>query len=259
MRIAINKDNGKAVITAGKTVWNLFLDCLYPRRCPVCGEIVMPKGRLICPDCERQISRVEEPVCKRCGRQVTDETTEYCPDCMRRSHAFDQGGSLCNYNEAARKSMGKIKYQGRREYLDFYGTELAKRFGKQMMQIGADALVPVPVHPERKRKRGFNQAEVLAVRISAELEKQQGRTIPVRTDLLFRTKKTLPQKDLSAAERLKNLESAFEAGAIPPDIRRVILVDDIYTTGSTADACAKTLKRAGISGVYVVTACIGSQ
>lgn len=258
MPIVVKKKKKSAFVVV-KSAWNLFLDCLYPRRCPVCGEIVTPKGSLICPDCEKQLSWVTGPVCKSCGRQVTDETAEYCPDCMRRSHLFDSGFSLCNYNEAARKSMGKIKYQGRREYLDFYGSEMAKRLGKQIMKVGADALVPVPVHPARKRKRGFNQAEVLAVRISEELERQQGRTIPVRTDLLFRTKKTLPQKDLSAAERLKNLESAFEAGEIPPNIRRVILVDDIYTTGSTADACAKALKQAGVSNVSVVTACIGNQ
>ena len=228
--MSIDVKKKKPAFAAVRPAWNLFLDCLYPRRCPVCGEIVTPKGNFICPDCEKQLSWVTGPVCKSCGRQVTDETAEYCPDCMRRSHKFDGGLALCNYNEAARISMGKIKYQGRREYLDFYGSEMAKRLGEQIMKAGADVLVPVPVHPARKRKRGFNQAEVLAVRISEELERQLGRRIPVRTDLLFRTKKTLPQKDLSAAERLKNLEAAFEAGEIPPDIRRVILVDDIYTT-----------------------------
>lgn len=249
----------KKIQKSGNAVWKMFLDCLYPRRCPVCGEIAMPKGALICPDCEKKISWVDGPVCKSCGRQVSDETTEYCPDCMRRRHSFDGGVALCNYNEAARMSMGKIKYQGRREYLDYYGQVFVKRLGRNIACFHPDVLVPVPVHPDRKKKRGFNQAEVLAERISEELEQQYHIRIPVRPDLLFRTKKTLPQKDLSAAERLKNLEGAFAAGSVPPGICRVLLVDDIYTTGSTADACAKALKQAGVQKVYVAAVCIGNQ
>lgn len=259
MRIGVEGNIKKQIRMRGKAAWNVLLDGLYPRRCPVCGDIAMPKGELICPDCEKQISWVEGPVCKTCGRQVADETAEYCPDCMRRRHVFDGGIALCNYNEAVRTSMGKIKYQGRREYLDFYGMAFAKRRGGQLAGLQADALVPVPVHSARKRKRGFNQAEVLAERISEEMGKQYGITIPVRTDLLFRTKKTFPQKDLTAAQRLKNLEDAFDANQVPSHIRRVILVDDIYTTGSTADACAKALKRAGVLRVCVAAACIGNQ
>ena len=243
----------------GSTAWKMFLDCLYPRRCPVCGEIVVPKGALICPDCEKQISWVDGAVCQSCGRQLSDETAEYCPDCMRRRHSFDGGIALCNYNDAARTSMAKIKYQGRREYLDYYGQVFVKRLGRKIAGFHPDVLVPVPVHPARKKKRGFNQAEVLAERISEELEQQYHIRIPVCPELLSRTKKTLPQKDLSAAERLKNLEGAFEAGTVPPGIRRVLLVDDIYTTGSTADTCAKALKQAGVRKVYIATACIGNQ
>lgn len=142
----------KKIQKSGNAVWKMFLDCLYPRRCPVCGEIAMPKGALICPDCEKKISWVDGPVCKSCGRQVSDETTEYCPDCMRRRHSFDGGVALCNYNEAARTSMGKIKYQGRREYLDYYGQVFVKHLGRNIACFHPDVLVPVPVHPDRKKK-----------------------------------------------------------------------------------------------------------
>ena len=142
----------KKIQKSGNAVWKMFLDCLYPRRCPVCGEIAMPKGALICPDCEKKISWVDGPVCKSCGRQVSDETTEYCPDCMRRRHSFDGGVALCNYNEAARTSMGKIKYQGRREYLDYYGQVFVKHLGRNIACFHPDVLVPVPVHPEEEKK-----------------------------------------------------------------------------------------------------------
>lgn len=233
-----------------------FTDALYPRRCPVCGEIVSPKGRLICPDCAKRLNWILGPTCRRCGKEVATEQAEYCPDCARRRRNFDLGFALCNYGDTEKGSIARIKYQGRREYLDFYGAAMAERLGPRLLRLAPDALVPVPVHPSRRRKRGFNQAEVLAERFSEAIKQRYGRKIPVRTDLLFRGKKTMPQKDLSPAERKRNLEQAFIAGRIPPDIRSVVLIDDIYTTGSTAEACAKALKAAGIERVYAAVIAI---
>ena len=101
--------------------------------------------------------------------------------------------------------MAQIKDNNKREYLDFYGTALAARYGRTIRRMQADALVPVPVHATRKKTRGFNQAEILARVIGKKLG------IPVIPEMLVRNKKTLPQKDLSAAERLKNLSGAFAA------------------------------------------------
>ena len=116
--------------------------------------------------------------------------------------------------------------------------------------MNVDVIIPVPVHPSRRRKRGFNQAEVLAKIMGERLG------IPVRTDLLTRTKKTLPQKELSAGERLKNLSGAFRAEVIPAEIRRILLVDDIYTTGSTIEACTRALKTSGAQAIYFVVICM---
>ena len=175
---------------------------------------------------------------------------EFCPDCMRHPRAFEYGIALLNYDETARHSMAQIKYNNKREYLDFYGTALAARYGRTIRRMQADALVPVPIHATRKKTRGFNQAEILARVIGKKLG------IPVMPEMLVRNKKTLPQKDLSAAERLKNLSGAFAAGEIPERIRSVILVDDIYTTGSTIEACARALRASGISRVYFVVICM---
>ena len=222
-----------------------ILNVLFPRHCPVCGEIVKPPGSLICPACFHKLSYVKPPVCKKCGKEILDETEEFCGDCMKRRHAFESGLALMNYDETARRSMAWIKYKNKREYLDFYGAALAARYETQIRRMEADALVPVPVHPSRKRARGFNQAEVLAVL-----------GIPVESGMLIRDKRTKPQKELSAAERLKNLSGAFRAGAIPEGIRTVLLVDDIYTTGSTVEACARALRSAGVSRVYFVVICM---
>lgn len=234
-----------------RTMKNLLVDLLYPRRCPVCDQIVMPKGELICPDCIKKLSFVKEPVCKRCGKEVISGEAEYCFDCARHKKTFEYGRALMNYDETARRSVTRIKYQNKREYLDFYGEALCFRYEKQIRRMEAELLVPVPVHPSRKRERGFNQAELLADRIG------EGLKLPVCPGALVRNKKTMPQKELSPMERLKNLEQAFGAGCIPRGVGGVILIDDIYTTGSTIEACARALKRAGVRRVYFLTICIG--
>lgn len=230
----------------------IFTDALFPRRCPVCGKIVMPKGELICPGCRAALSYVRQPVCMRCGKEIASELDEYCPDCAKRRRAFERGIALLNYNEAARSSLAAVKYHNKREYLDFYAEEMARSLGPAIHRLGVQALVPVPVHPARLRARGFNQAAELSSRLGKRLG------LPNEEGVLFRTKKTLPQKDLGPAERLKNLEQAFEAKNIPAGLEAVLLVDDIYTTGSTAEACAKALKRAGVRRVYFAVVAIGS-
>lgn len=227
-----------------------ILNILFPRRCPVCGEIVEPAGSLICPSCFRELSFVKSPVCKKCGKEIADESQEFCEDCMAHRHAFEYGVALMNYDEAARTSMVQIKYHNKREYLDFYGAAIVARYGQTIRRMKIDVIVPIPVHPSRKRKRGFNQAEVLARVIGEQLG------IPVCPELLERTKKTLPQKELSPSERLKNLSGAFAAKPVPKDVRQVLLVDDIYTTGSTMEACSRVLKASGAETIYFVVICM---
>ena len=167
--------------------FNKILDILYPRRCPVCGDITGGFGRMICPDCLRKLSFVKSPICKKCGKEIEDESMEFCPDCMRHPRAFEYGIALLNYDEAARHSMAQIKYNNKREYLDFYGTALTARYGRTIRRMQADALVPVPVHATRKKTRGFNQAEILARVIGKKLG------IPVIPEMLVRNKKTLSE------------------------------------------------------------------
>ena len=186
--------------------------------------------------------------------------------------------ALIRYDTVAQKSIAAVKYKNRREYLDFYAEAIARRYGYFFKHRKDAVLVPVPVHPARLRSRGFNQAGELAVRL--------GRLtgLPVNERLLVRTKKTAPQKELGPDERLRNLRHAFAVAAEfrqepaqdKTDSRRmpgrtasvpagkaaklpqtVILADDIYTTGSTIEACARVLKAAGVRQVYFVSICIG--
>ena len=129
--------------------------------------------------------------------------------------------------------------------------EMAVYYGKWISSKKIEAIIPVPLHPSKKRKRGFNQAEILA----RELSEQTG--IPVYTDVLFRIRKTSPQKMLGPGERKANLKGAFAVSAKWKACRNVLLIDDIYTTGSTIERCAGMLKKAGTENVWFLTISIG--
>ncbi len=232
------------------------MNLLFPRRCPVCGGIVVPGQALICPGCLGKLSPIRNPVCKKCGKELFNDQAEYCADCIRHPKTFESGRALLCYDQTAQASVTAIKYKNKREYLDFYAAAMAWRFQSQIRLWKPNALVPVPIHPSRRRRRGFNQAEELAVRLGWAWQ------VPVYTGLLVRSKKTSPQYGLSASERLRNLQHAFEVSHVPDQpemvLRSVVLIDDIYTTGSTIEACTRVLKAAGIDKVYFLTICIGN-
>jgi len=236
-----------------KKAGTLFLDSVFPPRCPVCGEIAVPSGNRICETCAGELDFVKSPCCLKCGRGIFDETQEFCYDCTVRPKSFDYGFALLNYDDRMRESMAQIKYKNRREYIETYGRLISLCYGRKIKEMHADALVPVPVHPQRLRQRGYNQAEILARSIG----KHTG--LPVRTDILFRNRNTAAQKKLTPDERLKNLAEAFSADAGKRDVRSLILVDDIYTTGSTVEACTRILRSAGAAHVYYLSICIVTE
>lgn len=227
------------------------LDLVFPARCPVCDEAA-PFPELICPACRNMLVSVKEPRCQKCGKHIEEEGSEYCRGCRLIMHEFDRGMGAFTYQSAAR-SMYRFKYAGRREYARFYGEEIVRKFGRFIRMWKPDALVPVPIHYTRKRERGYNQAEVLAEVIGRKMG------IPVECRLLKRVKKTLPQKLLGDAERQNNLKKAFKIERNDVKLKTVIIIDDIYTTGSTVDACAAVLKSVGVKKVYFITAAIGRE
>lgn len=227
------------------------LNLLFPARCPVCDKPA-PFPARICPVCRKKAVAVNEPVCLKCGKHMADETEEYCKGCRTMTHMFERGRGLFFYRPMA-VSFYRFKYAGRREYACFYADEIVKELGGTIRAWKPDVLVPVPVHYTRKRKRGYNQAEVLA----EEIGKRMG--LPVARNLLTRVKKTVPQKLLDDAGRQNNLKKAFKIEKNDVELKRVILIDDIYTTGSTIDACAAEMKRAGVGKVYFITAAIGRE
>ena len=236
----------------------------FPQRCPVCDKALpfgprskAPLGTQ--PDpffheaCLSRLVFIQDPYCLRCGRPLSDEGAEYCPACRKRTWTFKQNLPLLLYNDAARFSISHFKYHGRQEFALPYARLFMERHGEELGALHAEALIPVPIHKSRLRKRGYNQAALLAY----ELEKLSG--IPCREDILIRSKHTGAQKELNRKERLSNMQNAFRLKTKPEGIQTVILVDDIFTTGSTLESCSRVLKKAGIRQIYTITLSIAAE
>ncbi len=229
-----------------KRIGEAVTDALFPRRCAVCGDIVTPGGAKVCRDCEGVLKYVEEPYCLKCGAPLKESEEAFCADCSTREHKFDRGRAAFVYNDIMSLSIYGFKYNKRQEYAEFYAQEIAKRLGRFIRSVKPDALVPIPLNKKRFIKRGYNQAEL----ISNELSKLIG--VPVDSGLLVRAKNTKPQKNLSGEERENNLKRAFKIVRNDVSLKTVMLIDDIYTTGSTIDSAAGCLKEYGVKGVYFV-------
>lgn len=246
-----------------------MLHLLYPKRCPVCDSVLRPRDGIvfdlgteqrrisaaryypICGECRNRIVYVEEPACKQCGKPLEESRQELCGDCARKNHAFIQGKALWVYKGAVKESIYRLKYGNRREYAISYAQELVIRYGGWIRRRQPEAIVPIPLHRKRRRQRGYNQAELIAGEIGRLLE------IPVRPDLLIRCVNTRPQKELNDKERKNNLKKAFKIGENGVQLDCVLLVDDIYTTGSTMNGAAQALKDAGVSRIYGISVSIG--
>lgn len=187
----------------------------------------------------------------KCGKPVKSEEQEYCYDCGRHEYAYEQGKSLWIHNRAVQRAIYQFKFHNKRYYAKIFAQEMAQQYGGWIRKKGIEEIIPVPLHPARRRKRGFNQAELLAEELGRILQ------IPVNNEVVFRIKNTKPQKNLNDRERQKNLQRAFGVSPGWKAGKHVLLIDDIYTTGSTIHRIAKLLKKAGVQNVYFLTISIG--
>ena len=153
----------------------------------------------------------------------------------------------------AAAAVYRFKFRNQRNYAAVFAKELEGRYGEQIRRWGIDALIPIPLHKKKQKSRGYNQAELLAEKLSEYVG------IPVEKNVLKRVRNTHPQKDLNPAERNWNLQNAFaiEEGWKPA--KTVLLIDDIYTTGSTMDKAAEILKKSGVGKVYFLSISIGQD
>lgn len=238
-----------------RSVMEPLISVFYPRCCPSCDEIIPQGQALICPACAKagKMPRIKSPYCMKCGKEMENEGSSLCGDCRRASHVFERNRAVFRYTKAARQSIVRFKFHNKREYADYYVAVAAESMEDYLRLVNPDMIFPVPMYKKKRIKRGCNQAEVFAGRLSEKTG------IPCRSDVLIRVKNTAPLKELEKDARKKELEQAFcvrkeRLG----EWNNILLIDDIYTTGATMDACSHVLKEAGIKKVYGLTLAIGA-
>lgn len=227
------------------------MNLIFPRICPFCGKILQKKKEKACEACQKKLPYVQGPRCMKCSKTIEIEEAEYCYDCSRKSYSYKSGLALYQYTGDVKKSIYNFKYNNKREFADFYAQDIKKHLGKEICRWKADMFVPVPLYQRRQQVRGFNQAQLLAKKLSFQYE------LPMEPHVLKRIRNTEPQKQVSGKKRNKNLENAFKIQENIVKLKKVVLVDDIYTTGSTIEQCSKVLLDAGAKEVYFIALAIG--
>ncbi|MDD3337927.1 MAG: ComF family protein [Lachnospiraceae bacterium] len=234
-----------------KKIIEKTMDFLYPRRCPVCHDIVMPKGALLCPECLEALPFVQGPICRKCGKILEDGEQELCSDCREAEHVFDAGRGVFSYDEVMRKTIGQFKYHGRKEYARPLGILTARAMEQQLKIWKPQVIIPIPLYKKKLRMRGFNQTEEIGKVISAYTQ------IPMETRVLHRVRNTAAMKELNPEERRENMLRAFTCTEKEIPWEKILLLDDIYTTGSTMDAAAIALRQKKPMEIYCLSVCIG--
>ena len=228
-----------------------MIDIVFPRRCPVCHDIVKDRGKLVCNDCKDRFRHIKDPYCLKCGKQLTDTERINCGFCEKTAIPFEEGRAVFLYDDNMRKSIYRFKYNQRKEYAKYYAYEMYKSLYKKIDQWKPEVIIPIPLHKSKLRKRGYNQAYLIAKELSILTK------IPVNNRILIRTKKTEKQKNLGASMRGSNLKNAFKMSQDGVQYLSAMLIDDIYTSGSTMVNATNALKMGGVKNVYCISLSIG--
>lgn len=236
---------------------------LFPAPCRICGQALLAASRIpICKPCLNEFERLLDPLCACCGRpllsppgQATASQMESsqqidlrCRLCRGSFYAFDRARSFAVYDRALSEAVLLLKYEQVASLADWFGARLAAIAQNAAAEWHADVVVPVPLHSDRRRERGYNQAELIARPVARRLN------LRLNTNLLIRTKPRPPQLVLSRTEHWRSVRGAYATReGMKIDNLRVLLVDDVLTTGATLDACSRALRKAGASAVFGLT------
>ena len=188
----------------------------------------------------------------RCGKPIKDEYKEYCSDCAKRTSHITQGRSLWLHKEPVSTAIYKFKYNNKRSWGELFAAEMAQAYKDQVIKWGIEEIIPIPLHKSRKRKRGYNQAEIIAKCLVGK-----DRSVSSVRCFVSSEKKRRRRKKLDRQERMGNLRDAFALSERWKPVANVLLIDDIYTTGATVEQAAKILKKAEAQNVYFLTISIG--
>ena len=234
-----------------KAIGEGICDILYPKTCPMCDVALGRYEAFLCEDCRIKLIPVGKPACLKCGKEIEDDEQGSCSDCQSIKRSYEKGFPALNYSQEMAKVLSDFKYNNMRSHGRFLADVIVRNKGKDILSVMPEVIVPVPIHKSKLRSRGYNQAQIL----STELGRRFG--IPVDCDLVIRDAKTMPQKELGPIEREENLKRAFISSKKIVQYKSALIVDDIYTTGATVEACTTVLHSMGIKDVYYTSVCIG--
>lgn len=244
---------------------NTFIQALFPHHCMACGKFFLPGNKkrygavsfedemapFLCSDCSGGFQAVASPICNKCGFMfVSREGDDHlCGQCIKRPMKFNVARAWGVYDRTLMDAVHNLKYNGKIQLAKPLGKMLLDTFMKYWQPEDVDMIVPVPLHKKRFRMRGFNQAYLLI-----KAWQKISRMPDIGHNALIREINTAPQIGLGKEERRKNIKNAF-AVKNPEMIKgkRIVLVDDVYTTGATVDACARVLVGGGAVSVDVLT------
>ncbi len=224
-----------------------LLHLLYPGACPVCDVPLPPGAPPFCEPCRRALTADPHPQCPRCAGTVGPfaHVADGCPHCRGTSFPFEKVLRLGPYEGRLREVILRLKHASGEGLSELVGELWAASAEARLRELGAEVVVPVPLHWRRRWRRGYNQSEALARSLAARLG------LPCRPSCLSRTRHTPEQTSQSAADRLANVRNAFRGRGAALRGRTVLLVDDVLTTGGTAAEAARALRAAGAKSVVV--------
>jgi ComF family protein len=228
-----------------RTAANAMISALLAPTCAACSAILdTPLAGCVCRNCWTSVALITPPVCDICGDPLSPLVDPpVCSHCASHPRMITRTRAIGEYDGTLRELIHALKYQQRHSIAN--GLAVLMRESGSPVLNGADCVVPVPLHPRRERTRGFNQARELARRLG-----------PLVLEPVVRIKHTVPQVELAADQRHANLRGAFRMRKRAVNLKgmRVVLVDDVSTTGATLEACAMVLKEAGVEEVHAITA-----
>lgn len=233
-----------------KPFFSALLDFIFPPLCHVCRSFIPDAGSLhVCPSCLEGMQTVSRPLCPVCGIPFAGQGADHlCGACIVTPPSYDAARAALVYAGATRELIHTFKYNYKIHLRRPLALLTARRLAACVASFQPELLVPVPLHVKRLRSRGFNQAVLLGELLSREWG------VPLKRRAMRRIRWTEPQISLSAAERRHNVKGAFSV-ADPALVagKRVLLLDDVLTTGSTVEECSHMLRKAGAAQVLVIT------
>jgi competence protein ComFC len=234
-----------------KTSISTLVDLLYPRQCQICGEVeTCRRFSFLCDGCFDSAPRLNPPYCERCALPLPGAFSApfRCPNCSEMSLHFSRAMAPLRFQGVVRRVIHAFKYSHQRYWSQVLSSWLVDEAKSWNLSAEVDVVVPVPLFATRERERGFNQAKLLTEDFVKAVR------IPCEPRALVRVRETETQTHLDRAERLENLRNAFQVrNADSIEGKRVLLMDDVLTTGSTANECARVLQEAGATSVLVFT------